>query len=291
MSQSVRGLMGITSRCYGSAAGGFWCQGREWYAWGEGVLGVAWEDVNRASFSRQARAFDSSGFVQGPREVGVLARLAQLEIGQEVLEVACGTGVVLCAVAPLVRHAVGLDLTPAMLAIARERVPGNVTLAEGRADALPFGTGRFDVVLNRLAVHHFAEPDACLREMARVLRPGGRLVLADLYCSSDEAQARLCNQIERLRDPAHVAFYSGERLRQMVEAAGLEVLAEERWESVRTLTEWTAITAPPGGMAELRRMMLATAPGDAAGMAITLAEGGEVQFVHRWLCLAAHKPG
>jgi len=109
-----------------------------------------------------------------------LARAAGLRPGQRVLDVACGTGV-------LARHAarvvgaggevVGLDLNPGMLEVARRRAPG-ASWREGTAEALPFADARFDAVLSQFGLMFFADRAGALREMWRVLRPGGALAVA-----------------------------------------------------------------------------------------------------------------
>lgn len=96
----------------------------------------------------------------------------------QVLDVACGPGIVACAVAPSARHVTGIDLTPAMIAQARDRQRkgglDNMTWQVGDAMRLPFEDGRFDVVLTRYSFHHIPDPAAALREMTRVCRPGGK---------------------------------------------------------------------------------------------------------------------
>src|SRR5204863_348816 len=80
--------------------------------------------------------------------------------------------------------------------------PRNVLFMKADAAALPFVDGSFDVVVSRFAVHHFENPAVQIAEMRRVLRPGGRLAVADLVSDPDPEIAETQNRLERLRDPS-----------------------------------------------------------------------------------------
>jgi ubiquinone/menaquinone biosynthesis C-methylase UbiE len=92
----------------------------------------------------------------------------------DVLEVGCGTGLILNRIAPLARRAVGLDLSPGMLAVARER---GLEVVEGSARELPFEDASFDLLYSFKVLAHVPDLARVFSEMARVVRPGGRLVL------------------------------------------------------------------------------------------------------------------
>lgn len=94
-----------------------------------------------------------------------------------VLEVGCGTGLILSRLAPLARRAVGIDLSRGMLARARER---GLAVVQGVATALPFADASFDLVCSFKVLAHVPEIDTALREMARVTAPGGT-ILAEFY--------------------------------------------------------------------------------------------------------------
>lgn len=110
----------------------------------------------------------------------IVAEAAAVGPGQRVLDVGCGTGAATLAAADRVGRGgavVGLDASPEMLAVAR-RKDAAVDWREGRAEALPFPDGSFDAVVSQFAMMFFADAPAAVREMLRVLRPGGRLVVA-----------------------------------------------------------------------------------------------------------------
>lgn len=112
---------------------------------------------------------------------GRLVDFAGVKAGQKVLDVACGTGVVAVTAARRGARVWGLDLTPELLARARENAAiasVNVDWKEGDAEALPYGDGEFDVVMSQFG-HMFApRPDVTLAEMLRVLKPGGMVAFS-----------------------------------------------------------------------------------------------------------------
>jgi SAM-dependent methyltransferase len=107
---------------------------------------------------------------------------ARLDDGERILDVATGTGVVLRRAReryPGRARAVGLDITPGMLAVARDKAQGlDIEFVEGDAADLPFEDGAFDVVTCQQGLQFFPERDRALREFRRVLAPGGRAVVA-----------------------------------------------------------------------------------------------------------------
>ena len=96
---------------------------------------------------------------------------------RDVLEVGCGTGLILQRVAPHTRSARGVDLSPGMLEGARAR---GLDVMEGSATALPFADASFDLAYSFKVLAHIPDWDACMREMVRVTRPGGLLIF-DIY--------------------------------------------------------------------------------------------------------------
>ncbi len=94
--------------------------------------------------------------------------------GRDVLEVGCGTGLILKEIAGEARRASGVDLSQGMLARSRER---GLRVVQGDAIALPFGSATFDVVCAYKVMPHIQDLEAALAEMSRLLRPGGHLLL------------------------------------------------------------------------------------------------------------------
>jgi SAM-dependent methyltransferase len=110
----------------------------------------------------------------------VVSEAAGVRAGQSVLDVACGTGALTCAVALRVGSSgavVGLDANQEMLEVAR-RKSTNIDWREGRAEALPFADESFDGVVSQFGLMFFDDRPRALREMMRVLRPGGRMAVA-----------------------------------------------------------------------------------------------------------------
>jgi ubiquinone/menaquinone biosynthesis C-methylase UbiE len=131
-----------------------------------------------------------------------------------VLDVACGAGHAAEHAAPHVRQVVGVDITRALLDLGGERLREagvrNVLLQEGNAAALPFVDDSFDLVFCRTALHHMAEPERAVEEMARVCRPGGRVVVEDMTAPSAAVRDTF-DDLHRALDPSHAhVFLDGE---------------------------------------------------------------------------------
>lgn len=142
----------------------------------------------------------------------------------ELLDIACGPGSLSLDLAPHVAAATGLDMTPAMLDQARaaqaDRGIVNATWVQGDAAALPFPDGSFSVVASSAAFHHFESPAKVLSEMARVCRPGGRVVVIDV--TPDDAKTQAYDRMERMRDPSHGHAHSVDELKAMGSKLGLD---------------------------------------------------------------------
>ncbi len=116
-------------------------------------------------------------------------------------------GLVVCAFAPHVQQATGIDATPAMLERARklaaEKGLTNVAWRQGDVNSLPYADAGFTIVITRFSFHHFLDPAAVLREMVRVCAPGGRIIVVDIMRRRIAAKAAEFNRLEKLRDPSH----------------------------------------------------------------------------------------
>src|SRR3954471_15074573 len=157
-----------------------------------------------------------------------LARL-NLRPWDRLLDVGCGTGALLNNLARQHRaeQLSGVDPVPEMLAVARRRLPPEVVLREGWAERLPFDDGQFDVVLSCNVFHYVRQPAAALREMSRVLSPGGRLVLTD-WCD-DYLACRVCDLCLRLFSPAHFKVYRERECLSLLLETGHHDVAVDRY--------------------------------------------------------------
>lgn len=174
-------------------------------------------------FTRQAVPFSTAAGIKDEAALRLVVEFSGAGPEDTLLDVACGGGLVVCAFARVVRHATGIDITPAMLerarALAREQGLTNVSWRQGDVLPLPYADGAFSIVTSRFAFHHFLEAGAVLREMARVCAPGGRVVVVDSAPAPEKAAE--FNRLEKLRDPSHVRAMPLAELEGLFRQAGL----------------------------------------------------------------------
>lgn len=200
-------------------------------------------------FTRQAAQFAHSPAARNEDIVERILRMARLEPSDTALDVACGPGVLACALARRVARATGIDLTPAMLDQARATQAdaglSNLEWDPGDVTAMPYAARTFSVVTCRFAFHHFPEPLRALGEMRRVAAPGGRIVVADSAPSAAKADA--FNAMEKLRDPSHTRAMPVAELRGLFASAGLPEPQIEQTRLALELDSFLARSYPPGG--------------------------------------------
>jgi SAM-dependent methyltransferase len=252
-------------------------------------------DVIRESFTTQAKAFAANPWVTDEERIQRLVAAARLKGDERVLDIATGPGYIAEAIARSAREVIGLDLTDAMLSIARERTQQhgviNVSFRIGDAQNLPFESEEFDLVVSRLALHHMQHPIQALREMTRVLRHGGTVLIEDIFASEHPDRAAYHDRWEILRDPSHVHAIPLSELLQLFRDAGLETNYVSIHDDLTPEVErWLATThTPPDRAAEVRRLLEEDRLHDLSGTCPFRDATGQLRFHARTAILAGRK--
>jgi SAM-dependent methyltransferase len=168
------------------------------------------------------------------------------------LDVAGGSGALAGVLQPRVGSITVLDTSARLL----EYVPEGIGRTIGRAEQLPFADASFDLVTSVNSLHHIARPPRALDELARVLAPGGRIVLEDFIADDDPGRARRWEEIERIRDPEHGRLITAGEPRVPLLGAGLDLDAEEVWLRVYEVDPWLEVAGCAGSAAERVRELI-----------------------------------
>jgi ubiquinone/menaquinone biosynthesis C-methylase UbiE len=227
-------------------------------------------------FTRQAVPFSTAPSIKDEAALKLIVEFSGAGPDDTVLDVACGGGLVVCAFAKKVRHATGIDMTPAMLEQARKNQAAqglsNVTWQLGDVLPLPYPDASFSIVTSRFAFHHFLEPLAVLKEMTRVAKPGGKVMVVDSAPAPERADA--FNRMERLRDPSHVRAMPADEHKSLYARAGLP---EPRLTWYRLESEMETLIARsfpnPGDDDKIRALFRASLADDALGIQTRLVDG------------------
>ncbi len=246
--------------------------------------------VTRDEFARQAESFAGAPLLSGADLTDQVAEAAVGARDWRVLDLACGPGLLLPSLAARAQRVVGVDFTPEVLTLARRRIREDslqISLVRGVAETLPFHAASFDAVVLRLALHHFEKPSVVLREVKRLLRPRGRLVVVDILTSGDHEVAGLYNAIERLRDRSHVQLVPEGELIAAIETEGFRLSRRMTWNAPRGFVEWAKIISDEPRMRSLEAILrhLARA-GVTAGIDLR-EEGGELLLTYTFALLVA----
>ena len=170
------------------------------------------QQASRDQFEKQSDRYGKSHILANISDVAAGLAGLTFSSGATALDVATGGGHTAVYLAGLGLAATAADISPAMLANARKLAEERGHSLETRlheAEKFPYADASFDLVTCRVAAHHFSDCGAFLREVVRVLKPGGYFLLIDGSVPDGEPGAEeWIHQVEKLRDPSHGRFLS-----------------------------------------------------------------------------------
>jgi ubiquinone/menaquinone biosynthesis C-methylase UbiE len=244
------------------------------------------KETVQKQFTKTADAFAKFAVRDSAEVLAEKVEFAKPQPQELVLDVACGPGAFVLAIAPRVSFVTGIDLTPEMLRRARqfqaEKQIANAVFACADADHIPFPDACFDLVSCQHAFHHITKPEPVLQEMIRVTKPQGRLLILDPLAPESDTKFELFNRIERLRDRSHTSSLRLTTFLSMFEAHGLEVLRQSLRRRQRSFDQWMRRAGLAPGQErylETRKQMEATMSGDKAGFSARV-DGDDIQIIH-----------
>jgi SAM-dependent methyltransferase len=248
----------------------------------------------QAQFGPSAAAYVASAGHAGGPDLDQLLAWGRRRESARVLDIATGAGHTAVGFSRFTPSVVAMDLTLPMLGAARDFAAregaGAVRFLAGDVEALPFREGSFGTVTCRIAAHHFAALLPPLREVARVLRPGGSFLVQDILGHDDEELAGFILEIERRRDPSHVRAYRQLEWTAFLRAAGLTVIDEVVLNRRRPWEEWTRrMRMTPEARTALEHFVLAAPARCREAFDFAVEDGRIVSFSDRMLLLRADR--
>jgi len=212
------------------------------------------------------------------QDLNWLVQAAALTGGERVLDVATGGGHAAFALAPFAGEVVALDLTRQMLEVARQEAIArqftNISYLEGNAQAIPCEDGSFDLVVCRQAAHHFPRWEQGVQEWARVLKPGGKLLIVDSTSPEEPELDLFLHEIETLRDPSHVRNHRISEWQSQLIQAGFTLQEVQEQGIYLDIPSWTQRQrTPPESVAIIEQLLRSASPAAQARLKIEEKDG------------------
>ncbi len=242
------------------------------------------DDIVKKSFKKQAEKF-AVYHMSKSEYTDYLVEKVETKGREHALEVAAGTCICGRALAPFVGDITCLDLTEEMLSqgrrLAEESNIKNIYFKTGNAEELPYEAETFDLVITRLSFHHFTHPEKIFKEMQRVLKKCGKLIIWDME-AAEENLRKINDKIEKMRDPSHTKILSREELEKMFQKDFILQCSETTLVPVN-LKSWMELTATPKDVQEkiLVLMKEDLSGGSKTGFSPYIKDG-QIMFDHRW---------
>ncbi|WP_145483283.1 class I SAM-dependent methyltransferase [Yersinia aldovae] len=185
------------------------------------------KDAVERQFGDQANAYLTSAVHAQGNDLQRLMALLQPHGDARLLDLGCGAGHASFTAAAVVKEVVAYDLSSQMLQVvsqaAADKKLTNINVQQGLAESLPFADNSFDIVISRYSAHHWHDVGLALREVKRVLRPGGNVIFMDVASPGNPVLDIYLQTVEVLRDTSHVRNYSPGEWLSLFTDAGLVI--------------------------------------------------------------------
>lgn len=239
-----------------------------------------------AQFSKQAKGYTS--ITSHSDSLEKLIAMTSASINDEVLDIACGSGIVSCEFAKYTNHVTGIDMTQEMLEEAKKIQTilnlKNLTWEMGDVESLPYGDNSFSIVISRFGFHHFLNPLKVLSEMKRVCKPNGIVLVVDV--SLPDSKIKKYNEMEKNRDNSHVGALSIAEFSHLFEKVGFNNLKTDFYSMQIELKEQLKASFPTDVIA-LENMIVADVGVNELG--INVAKHNDQYVLHYPVCIFAAK--
>jgi ubiquinone/menaquinone biosynthesis C-methylase UbiE len=263
------------------------------------------KDLVQQQFGAHAAAYATSSVHAKGASLGRLVELVKPHKDWRALDIATGAGHAAAAFAPHVAHVIASDITGEMLAQARALAASkgyaNMEVAHADAEALPFGDASFDLVISRIAPHHFPDIATFVAETWRVLKPAGTFALVDNISpdadsapgfSNDQLRdaALTYNAFEKIRDPSHGRCLGLVEWSEVMEDTGYEIVHKERLAKDMEFQPWAERLGCDVPTIDRLRSMLTTASPALQAFLKPRLEGDTLMFTLDEAIIIARKP-
>jgi ubiquinone/menaquinone biosynthesis C-methylase UbiE len=230
-------------------------------------------DLAARQFGAMAARYLTSSVHASGADLTRIAELAAAARPGVALDLGCGAGHASFALARGgARRVIAYDLSTQMLGVvaAEAAVRGyasagneQIETRSGPAELLPFADASMDMVVTRFSAHHWFDVSGAFREVARVLRPGGTLVVIDVLAPESPLLDTVLQTLEILRDASHVRDYRGSEWAALFDATGFTPPTVNRWKLPMQFDSWTLRIGTPPPRVEALKTVLQALPAEA----------------------------
>jgi ubiquinone/menaquinone biosynthesis C-methylase UbiE len=211
----------------------------------------------KEQFSKQAIAYTS--VKAHSNALNILIEMSNVSKYDNVIDIACGSGIVSCEFAKYANHVTGVDITEKMINQAKElQLKNNLTNVDWVLDdvvPLKFEDSQFSIVVSRFSFHHFIDCEKVLDEMIRVCKPNGTVIVVDVALPKEKLEAY--DKMEKLRDSSHVGALSLDKFEELFQHSNLSNCLKSNYKmAIELETQLNASFPNLGDREKLRTMII-----------------------------------